>query len=581
MTRFTALGLDRLTTPMATPTRSRTTITFWLSLSLAFSVLYSSLALHQAFKGDYVVQDDVRQHVFWMWRFVDPDLLPNDLIADYFQSVAPTGYTVVYKLAATVGIHPLVFSKILPMGLGIIGTFYCFYLFLQVLPVPMAAFFSTVLLNQSLWMGVDLGSGTPRAFIYPLLLAFLYYLTRRSIPWCPILIVLQSLFYPPLVLLSAGFLVVRLVQWNSGTVRFTTIKEDYRLGAIGVSTGVIVLLPYLLFPSAYGPTITATVAKTMPEFLPGGRSVFFDDNLWFYWLGGDSGLLHRGLTEPLTLVVSLFLPLMFLRPRWFPLLQHTTDHLKLLSQILVSSIGLFFAAHILLFKLYAPNRYTQHTFRVVMAVAAAIVFVTGLDLIARWISRGEQYRWLRFTVGGLGLIMIGGSVVLYPCFMESFLEVEYVSSDRAELYQFLQQQPRDSLIASLTWEADNISTFAARSVLVSREHSRPYDVAFYREFRQRVSDLIRAQYSFELTTVQNVIRHYNINFWLLDSNSFSLDFIQHDKWLQQFQPEIGIAIDNLRQNTSPALREVQNRCLALETQDHILLQADCMLEINP
>ncbi|MEB3885120.1 hypothetical protein [Lyngbya sp. CCY1209] len=65
------------------------TLLLWLGLSLVFATIYGGLAIAEAFSQDYVIQDDARQHVFWMRRFLDPDLFPNDAIADYFQSVAP------------------------------------------------------------------------------------------------------------------------------------------------------------------------------------------------------------------------------------------------------------------------------------------------------------------------------------------------------------------------------------------------------------------------------------------------------------------------------------------------------------
>src|SRR5215208_192506 len=118
--------------------------------------------------------------VFWMERFLDPQLFPNDLIADYFQSVAPTGYSALYNLMAHLGVHPMLLNKLLPMALGFITTAYCFLLCLRILPVPGAAFFSTLILNQSIWMQDDLVSATPRAFLYPLFLAFLYYLVKDA-----------------------------------------------------------------------------------------------------------------------------------------------------------------------------------------------------------------------------------------------------------------------------------------------------------------------------------------------------------------------------------------------------------------
>src|SRR3712207_5796362 len=95
-----------LTAPIAGTSKSR--LGFWFSLSLTFAAIFALWGLKQGFSSEYVVQDDARQHVFWMQRFLDPTLFPNDLIADYFQSVAPSGYIAVYRLMAALGINPLV-----------------------------------------------------------------------------------------------------------------------------------------------------------------------------------------------------------------------------------------------------------------------------------------------------------------------------------------------------------------------------------------------------------------------------------------------------------------------------------------
>ena len=109
-----------LTAPV--PTRSDRRVLFWFCLSLLFAATYGALGLVEAFKAPYVVQDDARAHVFWMQRFVDPELFPNDLLADYFQSVAPAGYVGLYRAGASLGIEPLALTKLLPLVLGLITT---------------------------------------------------------------------------------------------------------------------------------------------------------------------------------------------------------------------------------------------------------------------------------------------------------------------------------------------------------------------------------------------------------------------------------------------------------------------------
>ena len=100
----------------------------------------------------YMVQDDARQHVFWMQRWFDSDLFPNDLIADYFQSVAPFGYQWIYRLFGWLGIEPLQAAKILPGIIAAIATFLLFRLSLKLIPIPWIAFLSCLFLNQALWL---------------------------------------------------------------------------------------------------------------------------------------------------------------------------------------------------------------------------------------------------------------------------------------------------------------------------------------------------------------------------------------------------------------------------------------------
>ncbi len=257
-------------------------VIFWLTISLIFALYYGILALQQVFSSEYVVQDDAREYVFWMQRFIEPDLLPNDLIADYFQSVTPFGYAALYKVAANFRITPLFLSKILPLLLGMIASVYCFRLSLKLFPVPVAAFAATLLLNQSLWFNSDLSSAVPRSFVYPLLLLFFNYLLQGS--WLVICIItlLEGLFYPPLILISTGILCIRL-------------RRNYLLLLKMLGLGFVVMLPYALSSSEFSPIVTLNQAWKMPELWTEGRHPFFDPNPWKFWLIGQ----HSGILPPI------------------------------------------------------------------------------------------------------------------------------------------------------------------------------------------------------------------------------------------------------------------------------------------
>ncbi|MEQ9355482.1 hypothetical protein [Coleofasciculus chthonoplastes] len=561
----------------STDKKSSPKVIFWFTLSLTFAALYSILALQQVFRGEYVVQDDARQHVFWMRRFLDPELFPQDLIADYFQSVSPLGYTTVYKLMAGVGIDPIWFSKLLPVILGLITTGYCFGVCLQLLPVPMAGFIASLLLNQSLWMQDDLGSATPRAFLYPLFFMFLYYLLKKSSALVNLSLALIGLFYPSFIFIAVGILVLRLWDWESWQPRLSSNRHDYLLCATGIGVALLVLLPYALSSSEFGPVITVAEARTLPEFEAGGRASFFhDDKFWRFWFSARNSGIRLSL-NPASLGASFLLFMIPLYPRQFPLVKQVNREVRLLLQILVCSLIMFFIAHALLFKLHLPSRYTMHSLRIVLPLAAALALTLILD--------GLLYAGLNKKRSLLAVVIvaiISTVTVFYPSlfWQKYFPNPGYRIGTVSPLYEFFQQQPKDILIASLAEEVNNLPVFSQRSILVGSEYAIPYHIGYYRPFRRRVFELIQAQYSQDLADVSNFIQKYDIDFWVLEQGTFTPQYIADLRWFKEFAPTQD-ALANLKQGITPALSKVIDKCSVYETGRFTVLQADCILKTPP
>ncbi len=553
-------------------------VIFWFSLSLAFAMVYSLIALDEAFSNQYIVQDDARQHVFWMQRFFDPSLFPDDLIANYFQSVAPAGYTTLYRLIGFVGIHPLLLNKLLPMVLGLITTSYCFGLCLQMLPIPAAGFIASLLLNQTLWMLDDLVSATPRAFIYPLLLAFLYYLSRRSLIPCLVVITLQGLFYPQCVFLCCGVLVLKLLCWREGKIRLSSQKNDYWFCAAGLGVAFIVLLPYALTTSDYGPIISAQQAKTMAEFEPGGRVAFFDHNPWDFWLeDARSGLFPRRKRLPIAVCAGLLLPILLRFPSWLPLVKKVKGETVLLTQLALVSLGMFIMAHAVLFRLHLPSRYSKHSLRIVLVLAAAIAIILLLDAIIQACQRLAFPPIQGKPVLGRAIVtLVGIALILSPLGFHNFPKTNYEVGRKHDLYEFFAKQPNDILIASLSKEADFLPTFSGRSVLVSREYGIPYHTNYYNQFRNRAIDLIQAQYSPNLAEVKHFIRQYGIDFWLLDKTAFNPQYIADNRWIMQYQPVAAEAQARLKQAIVPAIVNVIDSCSVFDTEKVVVLDTECI-----
>ncbi|MGD1698555.1 hypothetical protein [Dapis sp. BLCC M229] len=597
---------------------------FWFYLSLTLAIICGILGIIPAFSHQYVVQDDARSHVFWMAKFINPELFPNDIIADYFQSVAPKGYTYFYKLFSLIGIPPLLLNKFLPIILGLITTAYCFRVAIQILPIPLAGFLSTLFLNQNLWLKDDLISATPRAFFYPLFLAFLYYLLKHSWLGIAITISLLGLFYPQGVLLCAALLVLDFIYFRN--------QQKFTILTIGLTTAFFVLLPYALNTSKYSPIITLTQAKKLPEFFPGGRASFFSDNTFDFWLTGDrSGIippewLSQSFLPPQVwagLLLFIFLsyiailkvmryiynppksplergtlktpllgagggyktvPLMLKNCyKYFPLAKKITNKIILLPELALASTGIFLAAHLLLFRLHHPSRYSQHSLRIIMALAGGIAFTLIIDFVRQkfhLLNHPSQTKPVE-KIKTISIYIVLTILLLYPALTNNFPVTNYVVGKAPQLYEFLAQQPSDIRVASLALEANNIPTFAKRSILVGSEYALPYHQGYYAQIKQRANDLIQAQYSPNLEDVKKFIRKYEIDFWLLDSQALTLEYVRKNHRLQQLNNTATTLVRAQMENgIFPSLLNVPENCRVLDIQNLVLLDAKCILDIT-
>lgn len=567
---------------------------FWFTLSMTFAFLYGMLSLQQAFSTEYVIQDDVRQHVFWMQRFLDPALFPDDLIADFYQSVAPWGYTIFYQIFTVIGIDPILLSKVLPTILGLIITGYFFGISMEIFPFPAGAFIATLVFNQTIWKRDDIASATPRAFGLCLLVVFLYYLLHyeaekssqssllqkfaNEIFPCLLVIGLIGAFHPQYIFICIGLIILQLFNWQNSTLRFSKNNQDYWLFFLCLGIAILVMLPYLLKVSDFGPVITGEQAKLLPEFYE-GRTRFFQDNLWSFYINGSrSGILPRGLLAPSTMVFGLLLPLLIKFPKQFTLVKYINPNIKILPKLLITSIALFVTAHALLFKLYLPSRYTNYSLRIVLALATGITIITLLDVVLRWARREDKSRQKRKILTLLLTGLLAAIIILHPLLWKTFPNSRYLVGTHQSLYQFLVKQSKDIVIASLAEEASNIPSFTKRSVLVAWEYGIPYQLGYYKKFSQRATDLIQAQYSADIKVIENFINTYGIKFFLIERDAFTSEYMNDNLFFKQWQPLAKQALANLENNPPPVMLSRLKDCSLFESDRLILLEANCVVK---
>ena len=533
---------------------------FWFAASIFLAILFSLSGFGLSL-SDYTIQDDARQHVFWLQRLNDSDLFPDDLIADYFSSVVPAGYKFVYWLANLFGLDPFVFNKILPLLLGVGTTIYLFLVTTAIFPVPLAGFFACLLLNQNLWMLDDLVSGTPRAFLYILFLGFIYHLLRQQLLPCLLFIVLQGLFYPQVILISAGILSLNLL----------TQKQNRYISIAGLIAAVVTVGIYKLQATEFSEVITLATAKQLPELQPTGRSAFFSDRPWHYWLvAKQTGFFPFEWQYFLMCSGGFLLPIITKFPNLFPLVKRLDRQSHIIWQIIASSLVWYCLSHLLLFRLHLPGRYSQHTLRITIALLWGITLTILLHkLITKIAAHSLPHQLIIMAIATLGMLYPTYAVQSYPH------RLGYVTGKSPELYQFLQQQPKDIVIATLSEEADFIPSLARRTVLTAREYSIPYHWDYYGQIRQRTQALIQAQYSLNPADSKRIIDRDRIDYWLLDSDAFTSEYLTNNDWLGQFQPETKQAIANLKQQ--PAIVNKIEQCRVFSTPDLNLLSSKCLL----
>ena len=566
-------------------------VALWFGISFIAPLYYGLISFFYATSSAYIVQDDARYHIVWLQRLIDPDLFPNDVMAEYFGAIQGVGFRSFYSAAASLGIEPLAFAKIVPLFLALITTFYIFWVALFILPVPICGALATFILNQNIWIRDDLISASPRAFVYPLFAAFLYYLMRDAQIFWLISLGLLSLFYPQMALVSVGMLTLRLIRWDGLRPKLPKRLRDYGFWLIAsLMTGGALLLFSHQVEQRAGQLTSLAQMKVWPEFQNYGRGAYFGRPFMSFWFNGLSGI--RFPLYPPIIWIGAMLPLVVWKvPRFFgrafPLSGAITAEVRVLGQLFVSSMGFFFLAHIIFPTLYLPSRYSFYSTRFALAIAAGVMLTLVMQCWLGWLVRKwqvwRQWRWSDFMRVAVS-VGFAIAVIVAPLIPFVFLSGQGWEVGRPEsLHDLLSKTPKDTMIASLVREVnDDIPAFAQRSVLVGREFALPYHVDFYGEMRRRMRDLVNAQYSPELSEVQKFIDFYGIDLWILSENFTNSDYLAQKDWLLNTLERSAVieAINALEQGSVPALTRAIPACSSYTEASLIVLDASCIARLD-
>lgn len=555
--------------------------TLYFYLTLAVTLYFGIVSLMHAFNSPYIVQDDARQAIVWFERLFDSSLFPHDYIADYALEGYSTypGVKWIYELGILANIRPLILAKCIPLILGVFTSVFYFRFCLSIIPSGLCAFLSTVILSQNIWTNDNLSSGTPRAFLYPIFAGFLYYLVQKKFFHCLVFTALQAAFYPPFVLVYLCILGVRCIDFSQRPILLSRDKSVYVWAIASLGVALLILFPILTHSSSvYGAVVTRQQMLSMPEFAPHGRTPFFIDDPLAFWFGGTSGL--KPPVYPFSIWLAYLLPFLLRRKQKYNLLFDPVN-LSILTQVIAAALILFFAAHLFLFKLYWPSRYPYHALPFVFSLSGGIVITLAFSRFQKLLKDRHFFTlklWHQVSNAFIPLLLV--LMLGVPFIPSIFLGYQdWSMGNSPELYRFIAQQPKNTLIAGLGLETSNIPSFSLRSVLFSQELAISFNVKYYQEIRLRIVQVLTAQYSTDPKDLQTVIQDYGIDYWLLDHNALEPQYLTRkgNDWLLQYQPQTDQARLSLEQGMNPAIAGMIKPCSVLQTNRITLLEAGCML----
>lgn len=446
-----------------------------------------------------IATGDQKQHIYWMYRFADPELFTDDLLTKFSSSgkFDPYGYSFLYRTVSR-WIDPLLFSKLLPMALAAVSVLYMFLL-ARTLGGERAGYAAGILFTIELFIigwEKHFQSGVPRSFALPLFLGFLYYWAGRRQILAGLMIVLEALFYPPILLNSAGAFGISMIRKGLHSYLKNCV---ILLGSFAIAASII-LISYNSAPQFLGQIVTREEALTMPEFGPEGRTDFFRDNPLMYLFMGRA-CLNLDKVAP---YVVLLLPITGTLG-WRALRRE-----RLIYDIIISSLILFLLAHLVLFKFHLPSRYVLYSMPVAFNLLVSLNIGEFLDAVSR------RLKWRLPPTG----VLIAGIIAMSSIGLAYKIKTTKPDTQVVELTRFVGTLPKDALIAGHPSDMDDIPLFSKRKVLVNKELSLPYYKGYYGEIRKRTFDLFSAYYSASPEEIIAFCKKYGVDYMVVNSKYF-------------------------------------------------------------
>jgi hypothetical protein len=519
------------------------------ALFVAFTALV--IAIHSQFAAlvnAYVINGDVLQSLYWMQQFRDSELFTNDLLTEYAKHYhAPWGFLLLYR-ALSFAIDPLTISKLLPIFLFVTTAVYVFKLVQKCTNIYAGLLCASLFMVLPIFLGSMVG-GHPRAFGFPFLIMFLYYLIGREHVKACILLVLQALFYPMIFFLSAltyAFSSVTTRQYRI-VLEASRTKVAYFLLAVVISLATLSAKYIFNDSTAIGKTVTRSEMLNQPEFAEGGRVPDLLDIPPFpkavLALSRNNALavikqyptfirqINKNLLNIST--VPIVIALLFFGMTAIVIVGIIKGEIAVPKEIwylLLASAIMYKVADIVFFRLYQPNRY------ILYVVPFVNIFLVSMGIAYLLTQVKIQRIQTALRVATLVLVLLHGSLnqgMGLRDYSSTYYHQSGIANNKftisKDLYDYLRSLPRDTLLAAHPYLADNIPTFAQRKVLVNSELSHPWFDTYWHTLKMRTTDFFTAYYATDGQSIREFCEKYGIEYLVVDKRHFTSAYLEEGK----------------------------------------------------
>lgn len=514
------------------------------------------------------IEDDARQFLTWLPRLRDPALLQDDLLADYWWSVSPPLYRVMFEAAAALGLAPMGLAQLLPCVMIPLTILAAWWMARGVLDQPAMAFFAVVLMMMPLHLRTPVSTPAPRTFADPLLLLFLGALLRDRAAVMLVAIGLMAALYPPVAVTALSLLMLSRIRM-SPRPGLDLSPRSLVLVFAAVGVAVAVVLPFVSASHPWQPTLSLDEARGMANFMSSdGRSRIVLHTGEIGWLcGGRIGFLpsifscKRPFDLATLISVAMLLPVLALLVRALRK-GRAADRREILlyGGILLAAVVWFAIAAALAFRLHLPSRYSQRPIR----------FIEMLAIVQAFAVWGGP--WLRsrcplcLKAGGVAMIAFAVVTFGWPKAAEH-------PQDRPAMAWLAQTAP-ETRIGGVSDELSFVPSLLGRSVLASPEHAIPYHLGYFREVERRLVDMLTVASTADTAEMRAILDRYGLDVFVVD-RAF-LDSRTLPKYYGRTIPEEAHAALERMAARSPALTARVAECTSFSGESLIVLDARCL-----